>query len=146
MVESTGSTDRAKLKAEIMTQAKHHIKAYNVYEVVNTCEKTVKVDGEDKTFKTETRRHWEEGKGYVIVTKGDIGGLTIKKWKEFRDKIAENTAKMQPDKASATKLENADGADMAVLMHAKFPWPMSNRVFIQAFYWDDSETEKGIYQ
>jgi len=91
------------------------------------------------------RSKWVEGKGYFIVAKGDIGGLSTDKFLVYRSKMAENITKMSPGKVNCTSLDNTDGASYATHMKIKFPWPMSDRSLINAFYFSEEELSKGIY-
>ena len=145
MVESTGSVDRAQIKADIHAFAEEHIKASEGYEVVDDTNTTLKVDGVDQAIKIVTKRVWVEGKGYVLVAQGEVGGMTIAKFKAFRDDMANALTKMDPAKVKATKLDDADGADAAVMMQIKFPWPMSNRVIMNLFYFSEENVSNGVY-
>ena len=71
--------------------------------------------------------------------------MTIAKFKAFRDDIANALTAMDKAKVKATKLENEEGTDYVAMMQLKFPWPLSNRVLINAFYFNEDEVEKGIY-
>ena len=51
---------------------------------------------------------------------------------------------MDPKKIICTELEKVEGADIVWMMQLKFPWPMSNRVIINASYFTDNED--GTYQ
>ena len=72
--------------------------------------------------------------GYVMVCKGVIGGLNVAKFKEFRDNMVENMMKMDPDRLKCTKLPDKEGCSLCVLMQIKFPFPMTNRSLLNAFY------------
>ena len=87
-----------------------------------------------KQTKTCTRRTQVEGMGYVNVCKGVIGGLTIAKFKEFRDNINENMAKMDPGVVKGTKLADIEGCSMVNMTQITTPFIMSNRCLFNAFY------------
>ena len=145
MVESTGSGDRTQIKADLHAFAEEHLKASEGYEVVDDTNTTLKVDGADQKIHIVTKRVWVEGKGYVLVAQGEVGGMTIAKFKAFRDDIANALTAMDKAKVKATKLDNADGADMAVMMQIKLPWPMSNRVIMNMFYFSEENVSNGVY-
>ena len=130
MVESTGTVDRAQIKKELHEFAAKHLAAYDTYEEVN--KEDIEIAG--KPAKTCTRRIHVENMGYVMVCKGVIGAMTIAQFKAFRDNIAENMTKMDPDRVKGTKLPDKEGCDMVSLTQIKFPWPMTNRSLVNAFY------------
>ena len=131
MVDSTGTVDRAQIKKELHEFAQKHLAAFDTYtDEVDKAE--IEIDG--KPVKTVTRRVHVDGMGYVLVNKGDIGGMTIAKFKAFRDNICENMAKMDPGRVVGTKLPDKEGCDMVSLTQIKFPVMMSNRVIVNAFY------------
>merc|ERR1712125_303884 len=119
--------------------AKEHLDAFDTYEQVDKNEKNQKDDGKDVQASIISRRSkWVEGKGYFIVAKGEIGGLSTDKFLVYR-------SKMSPGKVNCTSLDNTDGASYATHMKIKFPWPMSDRSLINAFYFSEEELSKGIY-
>ena len=145
MVESTASTDRAQIKADVHAFAEEHIKASEGYEVVDDTKTSLKVDGVDQPIHIVTKRVWVEGKGYVLVAQGTVGGMTIAKFKGFRDNMADALTQMDKAKVKATKLDNADGADLGIMMQIKLPWPMSNRVIMNLFYFSEENVSSGVY-
>ena len=99
-----------------MQFAKTHIDSADGYEVCDNSDATLKVEGADCKVKFETKRKWVDGLGYVLVAFGDIDGMTIAKYKAFRDNIAANMTAMESGKIKVTNLENTHGADIAVMM------------------------------
>ena len=130
MVDSTGGADRAQIKKDLYEFAAKHLAAFDGYEEVN--KEDIEIDG--KSVKTCTRRVKVDDMGYVMVCKGDVGGLNIAKFKGFRDNVVENLVKMDPDRLKATKLPDKEGCDNLILMQIKMPFPMTNRSLCNAFY------------
>ena len=102
MVESLANTmpeDRAQIKKDLHEFARKHLENIDNYEEVDKCEKAIKVDGVDKQVFLRTCRHYDEDlKSYVMVCKGKIEGMSVAKFKAFRDNICENMVKMDPDR------------------------------------------------
>ena len=146
MVESAGSADRAAIKKELQDTALEHLEKHSTYEEVDRVEKTIKVNGVDQKISLVTTRFWVEStKSYILVCKGIVGGLTIDMFKGFRDNMLENLKKMDGDRMSPEDLETVPGTDKVMLMNIKFPFPMSNRSILNAFYFSD-ESDGSYWQ
>ena len=58
-------------------------------------------------------------------------------FKGFRDNMMENFKKMEGDRLTPEELQTVPGVDKLVLMNIKFPFPMTNRSILNAFYFND---------
>ena len=66
-------------------------------------------------------------------------------FKGFRDNMLDNLKKMDGDRMSPEDLETVPGTDKVMLMNIKFPFPMSNRSILNAFYFSD-ESDGSYWQ
>lgn len=125
--------------------AKEHLEAGDAYEQCDLTQKTLIVDGKEVEARTRTTKKYVDKMGYVLVTKGEIGGMSTDKFLAYRENLAENIQAMDPAKITTTILDNFDGADMAIHMQIKMGFMMSNRSIINAFYFSEEDLDKGIY-
>ena len=58
-------------------------------------------------------------------------------FKGFRDNMMENFKKMEGDRLAPEDLPTVAGVDKLILMNIKFPFPMTNRSILNAFYFND---------
>ena len=138
MVESAGDAARTTLKAELKASALAHLEKHMTYEKCDECDKMIKVNGVDQKISLVTTRFWDASANtYVIVCKGTANGLTVDTFKTFRDNMMENFKKMDGDRMTPEELPAVPGTDKIVLMNIKFPFPMTNRSMINAFYFND---------
>ena len=137
-MESAGDAARTAIRADLKAQANAHLEKHGEYEEVDAVEKTIKVNGTDHKIALKTTRLWDESaKTYVLVCKGLVGGLTVDMFKGFRDNMMENFKKMEGDRLTPEELQTVPGVDKLVLMNIKFPFPMTNRSILNAFYFND---------
>ena len=73
----------------------------------------------------------------MLVCKGLVGGLTVDMFKAFRDNMVDNLKKMDGDRVTPEELPAVPGTDKIILMNIKFPFPMTNRSMLNAFYFND---------
>ena len=138
MVESAGDTARTALRKELRALALDHLEKHSTYDKCDECDKTIKVNGVDTKINLVTTRSWDaSAKTYVVVCKGTVGGLSVKTFKSFRDNMVENILKMNGGRMTPEELPTVPGVDKVLLMSIKFPFPMTNRSMINAFYFND---------
>ena len=83
--------------------------------------------------------------GYVNCCKGTVGGMSIQKFKDFRDNMVENTKAMDPERLEVTKLADVEGTSLVTMTQINFPWPMANRVIVNSFYFGANDDTDGTY-
>ena len=137
-MESAGDAARTAIRADLKAQALAHLEKHGEYEEVDAVDKMIKVNGADHKVALKTTRLWDESaKTYVLVCKGLVSGLTVPMFKGFRDNMMENFKKMEGDRLTPEELPTVPGVDKLVLMNIKFPFPMTNRSILNAFYFND---------
>ena len=87
-----------------------------------------------------TTRVWdEEKKCYLNVCKGIVGGLTVAKFKEFRDNLIQNMKIMGSGRIEPEDLPVVPGTDKVFMINVKLPFPLTNRTIMNAMYFNDNE-------
>ena len=68
----------------------------------------------------------------VTMTKANVDGLTIEKYKEFKADIVKHTPVLD-SKLTMTKMEDVDG-HITTHTHVKMPFPLTNRSIFNLYF------------
>ena len=131
MVESAAATTLDQHKENLLAFAKKHLDAYDTYNVVLT---SSKVPG----LEVRQTKDADVGGTVVTISKGTIAGLTVDKYKEFKENIVTHTPVLDP-KLTMTKMEDCEG-HIVTHTHIKMPMFMTDRsIFNLYFQYEDAD-------